>query len=225
MFAGRRSQFAVSGQQLAVSNGRPTSHEPLATIFPPLLPNRGGPLDRFRRGRPVSLFGPSGADQQEAQDGCQNGQRWLGVPLRESREMLFGENAIRRPQAAGRRSQSAGGPPDRFRRGRPVKASRYALRVSRSVVVSSWLVKPCLMDLLCISPFIRGGPPFGTAPTQAPVGAFLRAEGYSKRCCQFEVCRRAAASVGDVLKGVPLRAEGFPKRRCQFESVAAERRI
>ena len=136
MFAGRRSQLAVSGQQLAVSNGRPTSHEPLATIFPPLLPNRGGPLDRFRRGRPVSLFGPSGADQQEAQDGCQNGQLWLGVPLRESREMLFGENAIRRPQAAGRRSQSAGGPPDRFRRGRPVKASRYALRVSRSVVVS-----------------------------------------------------------------------------------------
>ena len=100
MFAGRRSQLAVSGQQLAVSNGRPTSHEPLATIFPPLLPNRGGPLDRFRRGRPVSLFGPSGADQQEAQDGCQNGQLWLGVPLRESREMLFGENAIRRPQAA-----------------------------------------------------------------------------------------------------------------------------
>ncbi len=42
------------------------------------------------------------------------------------------------------------------------------------------------MDLLCISPFIRGGPPFGTAPTQAPVGAFLRAEGYAKRCCQFE---------------------------------------
>ena len=158
MFAGRRSQLAVSGQQLAVSNGRPTSHEPLATIFPPLLPNRGGPLDRFRRGRPVSLFGPSGADQQEAQDGCQNGQLWLGVPLRESREMLFGENAIRRPQAAGRRSQSAGGPPDRFRRGRPESlfgppgtdqrevqggcqngqrwlASRYALRVSRSVVV------------------------------------------------------------------------------------------
>ena len=95
-----------------------------------------GPPDRFRRGHPVSLLGPSGADQQEAQDGCQNGQLWLGVPLRESREMLFGENAIRRPQAAGRRSQSAGGPPDRFRRGRPVKASRYALRVSRSVVVS-----------------------------------------------------------------------------------------
>jgi hypothetical protein len=102
---------------------------------------------------------------------------------------------------ADRRSQSAGGPPDRFRRGRPVKASRYALRAYRSVVVSlnlsrrnaasesekkAWLVKPCLMDLLCISSFIRGGPPFGTAPTQAPVGAFLRAEGYSKRCCQFE---------------------------------------
>ena len=59
------------------------------------------------------------------------------------------------------------------------------------------------MDLLCISPFIRGGPPFGTAPTQAPVGAFLRAEGYSKRCCQFEVCRRAAASESEpVMYGV-----------------------
>mgnify|MGYP000753592139 CR=1 FL=1 len=59
-----------------------------------------------------SLFGPSGADRRKVQDGCQNGQLWLGVPLRESREMLFGENAIRRPQFA----------------------------------------KPCLMDLLCISP-------------------------------------------------------------------------
>ena len=32
------------------------------------------------------LFGPSGADQRKAQDGCQNGQPWLdafqGVPLR-----------------------------------------------------------------------------------------------------------------------------------------------
>lgn len=36
---------------------------------------------RYRRGRPAKLFGPSGADQQEAQDGCQNGQLWLGVPL------------------------------------------------------------------------------------------------------------------------------------------------
>ena len=68
-----------------------------------------------------------------------------------------------------------------IRRGRPVKASRYALRVSRSVVVSlslsrrnaasesekkavvrgSWLVKPCLMALLCISPFIPAGRPLG----------------------------------------------------------------
>jgi len=31
-----------------------------------------------RRGRPESLFGPSGADQRKAQDGCQNGQPWLG---------------------------------------------------------------------------------------------------------------------------------------------------
>ena len=28
-----------------------------------------------------SLFGPSGADRQKAQDGCQNGQLWLGGPL------------------------------------------------------------------------------------------------------------------------------------------------
>ena len=34
-----------------------------------------------RRGRPESLFGPSGADQRKAQDGCQNGQPWLGGPL------------------------------------------------------------------------------------------------------------------------------------------------
>ena len=27
-----------------------------------------------RRGRPESLFGPSGADQRKAQDGCQNGR-------------------------------------------------------------------------------------------------------------------------------------------------------
>ena len=32
-------------------------------------------------------------------------------------------------------------------------------RGSWLVVRGSWLVKPCLMDLLCISPFIRGGPP------------------------------------------------------------------
>ena len=86
----------------------PTSHEPLATIFPPLLPNRGGPPDRFRRRRSESLFGPSGADQQEAQDGCQNGQLWLGVPLWESREMLFGENAIRGPPVAVRKTMPHG---------------------------------------------------------------------------------------------------------------------
>ena len=31
----------------------------------------------LHRGRPESLFGPSGADQRKAQDGCQNGQPWL----------------------------------------------------------------------------------------------------------------------------------------------------
>ena len=28
-----------------------------------------------------SLFGPSDADRRKAQDGCQNGQLWLGGPL------------------------------------------------------------------------------------------------------------------------------------------------
>ena len=28
-----------------------------------------------------SLFGPSGADRRKVQDGCQNGQLWLGGPL------------------------------------------------------------------------------------------------------------------------------------------------
>ena len=28
-----------------------------------------------------SLFGPSGADRRKVQDGCQNGQLWLGSPL------------------------------------------------------------------------------------------------------------------------------------------------
>ena len=31
-------------------------------------------------GAVLSLFGPSGADQREAQDGYQNGQLWLGGP-------------------------------------------------------------------------------------------------------------------------------------------------
>ena len=31
-----------------------------------------------------SLFGPSGADRRKAQDGCQNGQLWLGSPLQYS---------------------------------------------------------------------------------------------------------------------------------------------
>ncbi|WP_302681278.1 hypothetical protein [uncultured Megasphaera sp.] len=41
-----------------------------------------GPTRGHRRGRPESLFGPSGADQRKAQDGCQNGQQWLAA-LRE----------------------------------------------------------------------------------------------------------------------------------------------
>lgn len=34
-----------------------------------------------RRGCHESLFGPSGAEQQKAQDGCQNGQLWLAACL------------------------------------------------------------------------------------------------------------------------------------------------
>ena len=37
-----------------------------------------------------SLFGPSGADQRKAQDGCQNGQPWLGGPQRDSITARFG---------------------------------------------------------------------------------------------------------------------------------------
>ena len=110
----------------------PTSHEPLATIFPPLLPNRGGPLDRFRRGRPVSLFGPSGADQQEAQDGCQNRQLWLGVPLWESREMLFGENAIRGPPVAVRKTMP-------LRKTMPHGPVMY-ITIKKAVARCSWFV-------------------------------------------------------------------------------------
>lgn len=33
------------------------------------------------RGRPKSLSGPSGVDQRETQDGCQNGQLWLAARL------------------------------------------------------------------------------------------------------------------------------------------------
>ena len=62
---------------------------------------------RYRRGLPVSLFGPSGAAQQEAQDSCWNGQQRLGGPLWESRKMLVGENAIRRPQLASTVLQTA----------------------------------------------------------------------------------------------------------------------
>ena len=38
----------------------------------------------MRRGRPESLFGPLGADQWKAQDGCQNGQQWLAARREQS---------------------------------------------------------------------------------------------------------------------------------------------
>ena len=95
--------IAIYSRRAALAGSAPT-HKPMAVFFAYC---RIVATDihfiacmRYRRGRPVSLFGPSGADQQEAQDGCQNGQLWLGVPLWESRKILFGENAIRRPQLA-----------------------------------------------------------------------------------------------------------------------------
>ena len=105
----RRPPVAVSGQQLAVSNGRPTSHhESLATIFPPLLPNPGGPPDRFRMGRPESLFGPPGTDQREVQGGCQNGQRWLASRCGNIAKCCSEKTpfAGRRPPVAGRSQQA-----------------------------------------------------------------------------------------------------------------------
>ena len=36
----------------------------------------------LRVGTVPSLFGPSGADQRKAQDGCQNGQLWLPAFIR-----------------------------------------------------------------------------------------------------------------------------------------------
>ena len=41
------------------------------------------PLGAVVGGRPESLFGPSGADQRKAQDGCQNGQQWLAARCEE----------------------------------------------------------------------------------------------------------------------------------------------
>ena len=71
------------------------------------------------------------------------------------------------------------------------------------------------IDSSSVWPTVRGGPPFGPAPTMAPVGRFLRAE---DRDTLSRTCR------GDHV-GRPLRAEGFPKRRCQFESDAAQRHL
>ena len=122
-------------------------------------------------GHPVSRFGTSGADQQEAQDSCQNGQLWLGVPLWESREMLCNEIVIRRPPVAGRKPMphmpvkyipplfTAG----RQRRSERLKAGPYD--------GPGWGVsRPCE----------------GEGDRLRWRGSPLRAEGYSKRCCQSE---------------------------------------
>ena len=91
----------------------------------------------------------------------------------------------------------------RFRRGRPVKAARYALRAPRSVVVrlrlsrqnaaseseekavarGSWLVarKSSPSFRIGHDQISQRAALAGSAPTMAPVGAFLRAEGYSRR--------------------------------------------
>ena len=150
-----------------------------------------------------------------------------GVPLWGFRKMLCRENAICRPRlgsfyelrvtrsdvvslSLSPRSRIVGAPrgaPATRAEGFPKRRCQFesvAAQRHLSPRKKPWLIKPCLMDLLCISPFIRSGPPFGTAPTQAPVGAFLRAEGYSKRCCQFEF----VAAQRHLSPSEPLTADG-----------------
>ena len=124
------------------------------------------------------------------------------------------------------------------------RAFRYALRVSRSVVVSlslsrrnaaseseeksrgSWLVKTYHHNRIGYNQISQRAALAGTAPTQAPVGAFfLRTEGFPKRRYQFESVASEHRIRRGRPKGVPLRAEGITKRRCHFESVAAKRCI
>ena len=64
--------------------------------------------------------------------------------------MLFGENAIRRPQTVVRKTMPHG----------PKKPWRVAR--------GSWLAKPCLIDLLRISSTVRYGPPYQDGPYAGP---------------------------------------------------------
>ena len=116
-----------------------------------------------------------------------------------------------------------------IRRGRPVKADRHALRVSRSVIVSLSLprrnaaseseekavVRSSWLVARKSSPSFRIGHDqisqraalAGSAPTLAPVGAFLRAEGYSRRCCQFEM-----PLCNGIRRGRPVKAARYALR-------------
>ena len=131
----------------------------------------------------------------------------------------------------------------RFRRGRPVKAARYALRVSRSVVVRLSLPRRYAASDSEEKAVVRGSwlvarkssPSFrmghdqisqraalaGSAPTLAPVGAFLRAEGYSRRCCQFEV-----PLCNGIRRGRPVKAARYALRasRSVVVSLSLSRR-
>ena len=116
-----------------------------------------------------------------------------------------------------------------IRRGRPVKAARYALRASRSVVVSlslprrnaaseseekavarcSWSVARKNLPLYsdrCGRISQRAA--FQDGPYDGPGrGIFLRAEGYSRRCCQFEM-----PLCNGIRRGRPVKAARYALR-------------
>ena len=129
----------------------------------------------------------------------------------------------------------------RFRRGRPAKASRYALRASRSVVVSLSLSRRNAASESKKTPAagrssqnhasltsyiywltVRGGTPFGRPLRSPDWGIFLRAESYSKRCCQFEFI----AAQRRIRRGRPVKAARYALRasRSVVVSLSLSRR-
>ena len=114
----------------------------------------------------------------------------------------------------------------RIRRGRPVKASRYALRVSRSVVVSlsllrrsriciqenagrrSQFAKPCLIDQLHILADCSLRDAFQDVPYVAPVGAFF----YELRVTRSDVVNLSLSRRSRIRRGRPVKASRYALR-------------
>ena len=102
----------------------------------------------MRRGRPESLFGPSGAAQRKAQDGCQNGQQWLAARREQLAIHLTSQcDMVLRTAACG------------LRTARPIKGA-YDLRPANS----GRLWRPS-----CVGAVPTGGPlrPVGHTPTRS----------------------------------------------------------